>query len=258
LCLPHREETGFEVIFRANPFGGSEASRHVQSIAALVQDPLPGQTASQLALIVRANAEREGLTMRDAGRRWLEAYFRCSIQSTLALYDELGVSLEAHQQNVLLEFSASGYPVRCYYRDIQGLALAEGAREQLLALVPELEGQEKVFEDNDIVRNGFGYYVFFNQLYSVINRLGLDGFLEESEQIQLVRERLIELRRKMDRFGAAFIDAMLGLPKVSCKGNLLTRAADMDELQSENELAIYTMVDNPLYEPASDGRRPSS
>lgn len=258
LCLPHREETGFEVIFRANPFGGSEASRHVQSIAALVQDPLPGQTASQLALIVRANAEREGLTMRDAGRRWLEAYFRCSIQSTLALYDEFGVSLEAHQQNVLLEFSASGYPVRCYYRDIQGLALAEGAREQLLALVPELEGQEKVFEDNDIVRNGFGYYVFFNQLYSVINRLGLDGFLEESEQIQIVRERLIELRRKMDRFGAAFIDAMLGLPKVSCKGNLLTRAADMDELQSENELAIYTMVDNPLYEPASDGRRPSS
>lgn len=252
LALPDREETGFEVIFRANPFGGTEASRHVQSIAALVQDPLPGQAGSQLARLVRAMAEREGSSTRNAGQRWFEAYFRCSIESTLALYDEFGVSLEAHQQNVLLEFDAAGYPIRCFYRDIQGLALAEGARTQLLALVPELEGQEKIFEENDIVRNGFGYYVFFNQLYSVINRLGLDGILEESEQLDLVRARLIELRRKLDRFGAAFIDSILRLPTVSCKANLLTRVADMDELQSENELAIYTMVDNPLYVPPSE------
>jgi siderophore synthetase component len=248
VALPDREETGFEVIYRSNPFRRTEGKTtgRVQSVAALVQDALPGQTSSQLAEIVGTLAQREGVTVSQAGRLWFEAYLRCSIEPTLALYDELGVSLEAHQQNVLLEFNEAGYPSRCYYRDIQGLALAEGAREQLLAIVPELEQQAKVFEANEIVRNGFGYYVFFNQLYSVINRLAIDGFATELELLELVRSRLIELRRTMDRFGAAFIDTMLSQRQVPCKANLLTRVVDMDELRSENELAVYSLLDNPL------------
>lgn len=248
VALPDREETGFEVIYRSNPFRRTEGrtTARVQSVAALVQDALPGQTSSQLAEIVGTIAQREGVTASEAGRRWFEAYLRCSIEPTLALYDELGVSLEAHQQNVLLGFNEAGYPKQCYYRDIQGLALAEGAREQLLAIVPELEQQAKVFEANEIVRNGFGYYVFFNQLYSVINRLAIDGFATELELLELVRSRLIELRRTMDRFGAAFIDTMLSQRQVPCKANLLTRVVDMDELRSENELAVYSLLDNPL------------
>lgn len=250
LALDDREETGFEVIYRNNPFrqvDGDEAASSVQSIAALVQDPLPGQDFSQLAKLVRTIAERERVTGGEAGRRWFDAYFHCSIEPTLALYDEFGVSLEAHQQNVVLEIGTGGYPTRAYYRDIQGLALAEGARAQLVAMVPELERQAKVFEDNDIVRNGFGYYVFFNQLFSVINRLALDNFADEQELVLIVRKKLIAMRQKMDRFGASFIDAMLSQAALPCKANLLTRVADMDELQAENELAVYTMIANPLH-----------
>ncbi len=248
VALPDREETGFEVIFRNNPFHSDQRAptTHVQSIAALVQDPLPGQVQSQLARLVRGIAAQEGLSLHDASQRWFDAYWHCSIEPTLVLYDEFGISLEAHQQNVLLEFTRTGYPSHCYYRDIQGLALAEGARDQLLSLVPELEQQSKVFEANDIVRNGFGYYVFFNQLYSVVNRLALDGLSNETELLEVVRGKLIELRRVMERFGAAFIDVMLKEPAIPCKANLLTRVADMDELQSENELAVYTMLENPL------------
>ncbi len=248
VSLPDREETGFETIFRDNPFRRVTESpaAHVQSVAALVQDRLPGQIASQLGRIVRTIAEQEAVSVQEASHRWFDAYWRCSIAPTLCLYDEFGISLEAHQQNVLLEFDHSGYPRLCHYRDIQGLALAEGAREQLLRLVPELAQQPKVFEANDIVRNGFGYYVFFNQLYSVINRMGLDDLVSEAELLEVLKGKLIELRRGMERFGGAFIDVLLREPAIPCKANLLTRIADVDELQAENELGVYTMVNNPL------------
>lgn len=246
LALPEREETGFELIFRSNPFRvTTEAQQAVYSVAALVQDPLPGQTYSQLALHVRSVAKQEACSLDRAGHSWFDAYWRCAIQPALELYDEFGISLEAHQQNVLLGFS-NGYPTRCYYRDIQGLALAESARKPLLRRVPELERQPKVFEDDAIVRHGFGYYVFFNQLYSVVNRLALDGLCDEASTLRSVRHRLTTLRPRLRERGRAFIALMLEHATIPCKANLLTRIADMDELQSENELAVYVPVENHL------------
>jgi siderophore synthetase component len=252
LALPDREETGFEVIFRSNPFRhtSEQGARYaVHSIAALVQDPLSANRSSLLAELVRTLAGAERLPIEEASRRWFDAYWKCAVEAPLRIYDRHGIALEAHQQNSLLAFGPSGSPLHSYCRDIQGLALSECFRAALIARVPELEQQHKVFEPDDIVRNGFSYYLFFNQLYAVINRFALDGLLGEEPLLDVVRHKLIALRPSLHKLGVELIDALLERKAIPCKANLLTRLADMDELQSDNELAVYTLVDNPLYAP---------
>lgn len=246
LTLPGIDDSGFEVIFRSNPFGRARAADEVHSIAALVQDPFEEHGRSKLAELVHSLAAAEGLPLEQAGRRWFEAYFTSAIESAIRLYDAHGFGLEAHQQNTLLDFTPTGCPSRCYYRDIQGLGLTESAREQLVRLVPELALQPKLFEPDEVVRNGFGYYLICNQLYSVVNRFGLDQLSSEAVLLELVRARLLRLRSELRRYGAPLIDVLLEQPRIPCKANLLTRIADLDELQTENELAIYGSLENPL------------
>jgi siderophore synthetase component len=252
LALPDREETGFEVIFRSNPFrhtGEYGAHNAVHSIAALVQDPLSANGSSLLAELVRSLADAERLPLEEASRRWFDAYWKCAVEAPIRIYDRHGIALEAHQQNALIAFGPSGSPLHSYCRDIQGLALSERFRAALIARVPELGQQHKAFEPDDVVRNGFGYYLFFNQLYAVINRFALDGLLGEEPLLDVVRHKLLELRPSLHKLGVELIDALLERRTIPCKANLLTRLADMDELQSENELAVYILVDNPLCTP---------
>ncbi len=244
-----REASGFEVIFRDNPFcrrSREQSNGRVHSIAALVQDPLSTSKRSLLARLVGLLAAQRDLSIEQAVREWFDAYFDCSIRTSIELYDGFGIALEAHQQNSLLGFDETGLPVRSYYRDIQGLSLLESFRAELVARVPELALQPKIFEPDDVVREGFGYYLFFNQLYSVVNRLALDSLVEERTLLALIRSKLSDLRTTMVRSGADFIDAMLSVDDIACKANLLTRVADVDELETENELGVYASVPNPL------------
>ncbi len=251
IALPGMEETGFEVIFRRNPFPSPGRSGEVHAVTALVSDPLPGEPSSLLSRLVRASAERLGLGLGGGAKRWFDAYFRCTVESTLRIYDAYGTALEAHQQNSLIAFDAFQLPERFYYRDIQGLALLESFRGDLTRMVPELARQEKVFEPDDIVRNGLGYYLFFNHLYPVIYRFGLDGLHDEKDLLELVRRRLTTLRTELSGPGRILVDGLLHDARIPCKANLLTRAQDLDELQAEQELAVYAMMDNPLASPKS-------
>jgi siderophore synthetase component len=246
VALPDREESGFEVIFRSNPF---QAHQTVHSIAALTQDPLVAGSGgrSVLAEAVRSLVNAEHITNEQASRLWFDAYWECAVEAPIRVYDRYGIALEAHQQNVLVELDASGLPLYGYCRDIQGLALSECFRDEHIARVPELAQQTKVFEPKDVVRNGLGYYLFFNQLYAVINRFALDGLLDEELLLGIVRHKLSELRPRLQSLGEDLVSTLLEKKHIPCKANLLTRLADMDELQSENELAVYTQVDNPLH-----------
>jgi siderophore synthetase component len=189
------------------------------------------------------------LELAQAGLRWFDAYWKCAIEAPIRIYDRHGIGLEAHQQNSLIEFEPSGLPRRSYYRDIQGVGLSECFYSELVARIPELARQTKVFESDDIVRNGLGYYLVFNQLFAVINRFALDGLLYETQLLNVVRKKLLELRPRLGKLGTAFVDTLLETQAIPCKANLLTRVADMDELEAENELAVYTLIDNPLRAP---------
>ncbi|RBP48192.1 siderophore synthetase component [Roseimicrobium gellanilyticum] len=246
LDLPEMEETGFEAIFRTNPFRGSECHQTVHSIAALTEEPLNYAGRSRLADLVWHMAERQGISLAHAAERWFHAYWSVAIAPVLGVYDRHGIALEAHQQNVVIGFTDDGAPEASYYRDIQGIALCESRREPLIELVPELGDLPKVFEPDDIVRNGLGYYLFFNHLYAIVHRFGADSLIEEQDLLRHIEAKLVALRATMDGPGAALIDVLLQSESLPCKANLLTRIEDRDELESECELAVYSSVVNPL------------
>lgn len=241
--LPGRMESGFELIIRSNPFVG-EQQTGIHSIAALVQDPLPG-FKSRLSLLIDALAVQEQRPRAQIARDWFERYLDCSIIPLVRLYEEQGIALEAHQQNSLLDVR-TGYPIRYFYRDNQGFYLSPTHREALTNIEPGVRHTPELFYDDDMICDRFSYYLIINQLNSVIYRMGFDQLVDESVLLSCVRQRLNELENELQGTGKRFLQRLLQNSTIPCKANLLTRLHDIDELTAELELAVYTQIKNPL------------
>lgn len=241
--LPGHTETGFELILRSNPFT-EQCQQGVHSIAALVQDPLPG-ARSRLSLLIDTLATKEHRLPAQVARDWFEQYLACAVVPLILLYEEQGIALEAHQQNSLLDVR-TGYPTRYFYRDNQGFYLSPAHRESLAAIEPCVRQTPELFYDDDMICDRFSYYLIINQLYSVIYRLGADRLINESVLVGWVRRRLHALEKQLQGTGKVFVQQLLQKNTIPCKANLLTRLHDIDELTAELELAVYTHIKNPL------------
>lgn len=249
LALPGREESGFELIIRDNPFDhqqGQLGIGGIQSIAALVQEPVVEGDRSRLADIIHTLAEQQGQSLLQVSLLWFEQYLSCAIQPAISLFDKFGIALEAHQQNSLLDVT-EGFPKTYYYRDNQGFYLSKSCRHKLLEIEPDLSKCTDLFYRNEMIYDRFGYYLIINQLFSVINRFGLDQLASEETLLKIAKDKLVKMLPQMQKLGVNMIESILYRKGIPCKGNLLTRVGDVDELQAEYELAVYTQIRNPLY-----------
>ncbi|WP_444907230.1 IucA/IucC family protein [Microbulbifer sp. SSSA008] len=248
--LPNMQETGFETIIRQNPFSKDTNSLELPtvSIAALVQDPILSGTQSKLAQQVLSLASKQGISVEEAALKWFNCYWQCAIEPTIRLYDSQGIGLEAHQQNSLLTIY-DDCPIRYYYRDNQGFYLSEKMQDELLEAVPELRNNPDLFYPDNMIADRFGYYLFVNQLFSIIGRMGQDGLIDENKLLQLSYSKLNLLNsRVLTSVGKNFTDRLFNNSSIPCKGNLLTRVEDVDELEAEKELAVYTNIRNPFFD----------
>jgi siderophore synthetase component len=263
LALPEREESGFELIIRENPFSACQPNADqlsVISVAALTQDSITPEQPSRLASLIQQladnlqekeqqekqqQAKEQQLPITDVAMLWFEHYWQCAIEPAIRLYDEHGIALEAHQQNSLLDVS-EGLPSRYFYRDNQGFYLSKAHQADLMAQEPRLANTPELFYDDEMILNRFSYYLIVNQLFSVINRLGIDQLLPEQRALEMSVSWLANLATQLNGQGKALIDALLSQRDIAFKGNLLTRIHDVDELQADQELAVYTKVKNPF------------
>ncbi|WP_353625996.1 IucA/IucC family C-terminal-domain containing protein [Bacillus sp. JCM 19041] len=211
----------------------------------MVQDPLPG-CRSKLESIIKERAEKEKTTVANVSLCWFNEYINIALQPLIRLYDELGVALEAHQQNSLLDIS-NGYPSAYYYRDNQGYYLAESYKTLLLNKEPELQESDGLFYEDSIIENRFTYYLLMNQVFSIIYRFGVDELVDESILISILRSELEKIKRTSKGAGRSFIVGLLEKEKLAFKANLLTRFHDVDELAEDLEQAVYVKIKNPLY-----------
>ncbi|WP_298452481.1 IucA/IucC family protein [uncultured Marinobacter sp.] len=241
--LPGQAESGFEVIFRENPFIEGQ-NQDVISIAALTQDPLPGRNSRLLSLI-EGLALNENRSLASVSQDWFQHYFSCAIAPALRLYDEHGIALEAHQQNSLLDLRG-GYPDTYYYRDNQGYYLSESRRESLTALCPDVSQTPELFYRDAMIRDRFCYYLIVNQLFSVIARFGVDGLISEAALLRQLRGFLQSELLRLDGPARPLVAMLLEASCLPYKGNLLTRVHDVDELNAKLEMAVYTSIPNPL------------
>ncbi|MEC7815796.1 MAG: IucA/IucC family protein [Pseudomonadota bacterium] len=254
VSLPGKCESGFEMIFRDNPFPPRN-DRGITAVAALTQDPLPGRS-SRLFDLIEGLALNENRSLAAVSRDWFAHYLHCAVAPALRLYDDHGIALEAHQQNSLLDVS-SGYPSRYIYRDNQGYYLSESRRPALISLCPELEALPELFYRDAMICERFCYYLIVNQVFGVIARFGRDKLLDETALMGQLRRFLVTLARDCHGPAVPLIGLLLADSRLPFKGNLLTRAHDIDELTAELELAVYTSIPNPLHpgraqQPAQD------
>ena len=260
LDLEGHEQSGFELILRDNPFynegdiDNTASEPNIISIAALTQDAIQPDQSSLLANTIQQLAEQHQLSLRQTATQWFGLYWQCAIETAIRLYDEHGIALEAHQQNSLLDIS-EGWPTRYFYRDNQGFYLSKTHSLTLLNQEPRLANTRELFYDDEMIRNRFCYYLIVNQLFSVINRLGVDQLLPEQEALTLCAKWLEELKPQLKNQGIPLVDAILTQRDMACKGNLLTRIHDVDELQADQELAVYTRIKNPLRNIKTDSSR---
>lgn len=241
-------ESGFELIIRENPFSNDQpnaANLSVVSIAALTQDAIGSHQSSRIAKLIQDKAKATNQSIYNTALTWFVNYWQCAIEPAIRLYDEHGIALEAHQQNSLLDVT-DGYPTRYFYRDNQGFYLSKNHETRLLDLEPRLSKTDDLFYEDEMIQNRFSYYLFVNQLFSVINRLGIDQLMPERDSIALSILLLKQLRHSVGDAGQSFIDTLLSQKDMAFKGNLLTRIYDVDELQADQELAVYTKVINPF------------
>lgn len=243
LHCPGREESGFETVFRENPFRGG-AERGVATLAALTAEPLPGRP-SRLEALLRRVCRDDAAALPQAARTWFGLYLDCMLEPVVALYDAHGIALEAHQQNALLDV-ASGWPRRGFYRDNQGFYLSEAARPRLLRDAPETATIDSLYFADGEIRRRLAYYLVVNQIFSVISRLGHDGIVREETLLDELARRLEAIARRMTGAGRAFARSVLDGPTLCTKANLRVRLSDRDELASGDGSGNYIEMPNPL------------
>lgn len=243
LECPDREESGFETVFRENPFRGG-AERGVATVAALTAEPLPGRP-SRLETLLRRLCRGEAGERPRVARTWFGLYLDCMLEPVVALYDAHGIALEAHQQNALLDVAA-GWPRRGFYRDNQGYYLSEAARPRLLRLVPETAAIASLYFPDGEIRRRLAYYLVVNQIFAVVARMGHDGLIREEVLLDDLADRLESMARRMTGAGRAFARSVLDGPTLCTKANLRVRLSDRDELASGDGTGNYIDMPNPL------------
>lgn len=240
LHCPGQRESGFETVFRENPFRDG-AEHGIATLAALTAEPVPGGPSRLESLIRRIT----GSDPAHAGRTWFSLYLDCMLEPVIALYDRHGVALEAHQQNALLDVG-DGWPRRGFYRDNQGFYLSEAARPRIERLVPEIGTIASLFFDDAEIARRLAYYLVVNQVFSVVARMGHDGIVREEVLLDDLARRLETIARRMTGPGRAFARAVLDGPTLCTKANLRVRLADRDELASADGAGTYGDMPNPL------------
>ncbi len=239
------EESGFEVIFRENPFKQYN-SLNATSLAAICQDTVEGHS-SRLAVIIKQLAEKEGRTTEEVSLDWFRKYLDISLKPILWLFLNYGIAVEAHQQNSVIQLK-NGYPDQFYYRDNQGYYYCESYHGRLNEILPGISEKSNTVCSDRIADERLRYYFFLNHLFGLINAFGTGGLIDEKKLLAEVRI-VLESIKVPKHSSSELIPSLLSHRKLSCKANLLTRFYDMDELTGSLETqSVYVEIDNPLHQ----------
>lgn len=233
--------SGFATVLRENPF---DSQTDATCIISLCQDKITGE-GSRLAAIIQQLAQQEQRLTADVVLDWFQRYLKICLDPILWLYFTYGIAVEAHQQNSVVQLK-DGYPDRFFYRDNQGYYYRESFQAKLQAIVPGISEKSQTFCEDAVIDERLGYYLVMNNLLGLVNAFGVAGLIDEHLLISEVRKAL-EKHLSLEQGCSKFLENLLTQPQLRCKGNLLTRFHDMDELVgSVATQSVYVTIQNPL------------
>lgn len=234
---------GFNTVIRINSFYKEHASRNVSLIAGLSQDGIYGQPA-RIKNIISSISKNTDISIEEASRNWMRKYIQVSILPLVGIYNQYGLACEAHQQNVLLEMDALGYPAKLLFRDNQGYFFRDGKADELLSHVPDLAERSMSIVPEEMIHPKYTYYILYNNILGLINAFGVNKLISEYALLDIVVEELESIEFK-DSTG--FVHYMLNARDWYLKSNLVTTIRNMDEARQPIENpAVYSDYPNPF------------
>ncbi|MEZ0069220.1 siderophore synthetase component [Streptacidiphilus sp. MAP12-20] len=237
--------SGFDVVFRQNPFGAGEQAHCLAGLVA--ERPWSGGHRSHLAEVLHRLAARTGRPAQTVATEWFLRYLDAVVLPILWLDGHAGVALEAHQQNSLVVLDQDGWPVGGRYRDNQGYYFRDSAAAALEARLPGIGRDSDTFVPDAVADERFAYYLGINHLLGLVGAFGSQGLADEPLLLAALRRFLAGSAAST---GSTLPDRLLGTEELRCKANLLTRLHGMDELVGPVETqSVYVAFANPLAQP---------
>ncbi|MCF1594767.1 iron transporter [Streptomyces muensis] len=250
---------GFDVVIRHNPFMPSD---DVSCVAGLVSPrpfarpgtptgrPRSGKELlrSRLAEVVTHLAARTARPREAVAAEWFLRYLEQVVRPVLWLDSEVGIALEAHQQNTLLLLDGDGWPSGGRYRDNQGYYFRESRRQELEARLPGIGERSDTFVSDEVTDERFVYYLAINNVFGLIGAFGSQRLADEQLLLAAFRRFLGEVASGPARLSTALPAHLLDSPVLRCKANLLTRLHGLDELVGPVDTqSVYVTIANPLH-----------
>lgn len=233
---------GFNTTIRENPFNKELKGKNISMLGELCQDGLLGHT-NRLKKLVQRIADKEGISVTKASKKWFEKYLDIYLDSIISIYIDFGWAFEAHRQNILLELDEPGYPHKIYFRDNQGLFFREGKHKEALKYVPGIAVESESFIVEKELAPLYVNYIMASNLMGMVFTFGIQQLIEEKELLQLIRLRL-EKWKPIDNTG--LVDYILNSRDWLIKSNLLTRLRGKDEASNPIENIVQVPYSNPL------------
>ncbi|UHQ56444.1 IucA/IucC family protein [Microbulbifer sp. YPW16] len=233
------------VMFRENPFLG-HAARNTSLLATLTQDH-PGREDCRAAQMIYRHAKTQEIPVANAAREWFGRFLDVIVEPLLIAQSDYGLLYGAHQQNLIIAFEGD-LPRAGYFRDCQGSAYSPLGKSLLRPYLPDLATDTENLLNETMANRLFVYYLVVNSCFGLIGALGAAGVLSEVELLQQLRTRLQALADGPRR-DTSCLDYLLGSKQLWAKGNFLCAMRGMNETTTEDPLAIYHTMDNPLLAP---------
>lgn len=250
---------GLDVMIRHNPFRPSDDVSCVAGLVSPLPHPRTGSTAarrqsdreplrSRLAELITRLSTRTGRPRGAVAAEWFLRYLEHVVRPVLWLDAEVGVALEAHQQNTLLLLDGDGWPSGGRYRDNQGYYFRESRRAELDARLPGIGEHSDTFVSDEVTDERFAYYLAINNVLGLIGAFGSQRLVDEQLLIAAFRRFLGEVAAGPTRLRTSLPAHLLDSPVLRCKANLLTRIQGLDELVGPVDTqSVYVTIANPLH-----------
>ncbi|MFE9449838.1 IucA/IucC family protein [Streptomyces sp. NPDC006739] len=237
---------GLDVMIRHNPFTPGD---DVACVAGLVSPrPLAQPDTSRLSQLVTRLAASTGRPLGAVAAEWFLRYLEHVVRPVLWLDSEVGIALEAHQQNTLLLLDGDGWPAGGRYRDNQGYYFRESRRAELDARQPGIGEHSDSFVGDDVTDERFVYYLAVNNVLGLIGAFGYQRLADEYLLLAAFRRFLTEVASGPAALRTSLPGRLLDSPVLRCKANLLTRLHGLDELVGPVDTqSVYVTIANPLH-----------